>query len=67
MDEISPYNVRVKRRSFPKEAARLLREALDETLSLALSLHGSSPLVFIAFPLFVLFPRLVIRPLPNGC
>jgi len=44
MDEISLYNVPVKRRSFPKEAARLLREALDETLSVALSLHGSSPL-----------------------
>ena len=38
MDEISLYYVPVKRRNFPKEASRLLREALDETLSMALSL-----------------------------
>ena len=67
MDEISLYNVPVKRRSFPKEADKLLREALDETLSLALSLHGSSPLAFSAFSFFVLFPRLLLRPLPDGC
>jgi hypothetical protein len=46
LDEISLYNVQVKRRSFPKEASRLPREALDETLSMAMSLHGSSPLAF---------------------
>jgi hypothetical protein len=34
---------------------------------LALSLHGSSPLTFSAFSLFVLFPRLLLRPLPDGC
>ena len=44
MNEISLYNVPVKRRCFPIEAARLLRGAMDETLSLALSLHHSSPL-----------------------
>ncbi len=48
MDEISLFNVPVKRRKFPKEASRLLREALDETLSLAMSLHDSSPMVFSA-------------------
>jgi len=67
MDEISPYNVPVKRRSSPKEASRLMREAMDETLSLALSLHHSSPLAFNAYVLFVLFPRLLLRPLPDGC
>ena len=40
---------------------------MDETLSLALSLHGSSPLAFNAFSLFVLLPRLLLRPLPDGC
>jgi hypothetical protein len=54
-------------RCFPKEASRLLREALDETLSLALSVHSSSPLSFNAFSLVVLFPRLLLRPLPDGC
>ena len=67
MDEIALFNVPVKRRKFPKEASRLLREALDETLSLALSLHHSSPLAFSAYSLFVLFPRLLLRPLPDGC
>ena len=62
MDEIANYNVPVKRRKFPKEASRLLREALDETLSLALSLHHSSPLSFSAYSLFVLFQRLLLRP-----
>ena len=35
LDEISLYNVTIKRRSFPKEASRMLREVMDETLSLA--------------------------------
>ena len=65
--EISLFNVPIRRRCFPKEASRLLREALDETLSLALSLHSSSPLAFSAFSLFMLFPRLLMRPLPDGC
>ncbi len=67
LNEIAGHNVPVKRRCFLKEATRLLREALDETLSLALSLHSSSPLAFSAFALFVLFPRLLLRPLPDGC
>ncbi len=67
MDKISLYNVPVKRRCFPKEAARLLWEALDDTLSLALSLHHSSPLAFSEYSLFVLFPRLLLRPLPDDC
>ena len=65
--EISSFNVPVKRRSFPKEASEALREALDITLSFALSLHKNSPLAFSASDLFVLFPRLILRPLQNGC
>ena len=67
MNEISLYNVPVKHRSCPKEASLSLREALDETLLLAMSLLRSSPLAFSAFDLFVLFPRLLLRPLPDGC
>jgi hypothetical protein len=67
LNEISGYNVPVKRRCFPKEASRALRDAMDDTLSLALSFHKSSPLAFSAFALFVLFPRLLLRPLPDGC
>ena len=67
MDEIANYIIPVKRRKFPKEASEMLREALDETLSLALSLHHSSPRAISAYSLFVLFPRLLLRPLPDGC
>jgi hypothetical protein len=59
--------VPVKRCSFPKEASEVLREALDTTLSFTLSLHKSSPLAFSAFALFVLFPRLILMPLPEEC
>ena len=67
INEISHFNVPVKRRSFPKEASEALREALDITLSFALSLHKNSPLSFSASALFVLFPRLLLRPLQDGC
>jgi hypothetical protein len=67
LKEIAGHNVPVKRRCFPKEVTRLLRETLDDTLSLALSLHSSSLMAFSAFALFVLFPRLLLRPLLDGC
>jgi len=59
--------VPVKRRSSPKEASEALREALDITLSFVLSLYKYSPLAFSASALFVLFPRLILKPLPEGC
>ena len=67
VNEISYCNVPVKRRSFPKEASEALREALDNTLSFALSLHTTSPLSFSASALFVLFQRLILIPLQDGC
>ncbi len=67
LTEISGFNVPVKRRSFPKEASEILCDSLDSVLSLAVSLHKFSPLAYSAYSLFVLFPRLLLRPLPNGC
>ncbi len=67
MNEISSHNVLVKRRSFPKEASGQLRDALDAVLFLALSLHNNSPHALSAYALFAIFPRLLLRPLPNGC
>jgi hypothetical protein len=67
LSEISVFNVPIKRRYLPKEASRAPREALDEVLSLAISLDKSSPLAFNAFVLFDLFPRMLLRPLPDGC
>ena len=49
LEEISNFNVPIKRRGFPKKASKALRETLDKTLSLVLSLHKSSPLALSAF------------------
>jgi len=67
LTEISTFNVPVKRRAFPKEASSLLRDTLDVILTLALSLRKNSSMAFSAFSLFILFPRLLLRPLPAGC
>ena len=61
------FNVPIKRRGFSKEASRELREVVDEVLSLTISLYKSSPLAFSAYALFVLFPKILLRPLPGGC
>ena len=55
----------VRRRYFTKVASEQLRNVLDSILSLALSLHKNSPQAFSAYSLFVSFPRLLLRPLPN--
>ncbi len=54
-------------RVFPEEASMVLRVALNNVLSLSLSLHNSSSLAFGAFALFVLFPRMLLHALPDGC
>ncbi len=55
LEEISNFNAPVKCRCFHKAASKALRDTLDETLSLALSLHTSSPLAFNANNIFVLY------------
>jgi hypothetical protein len=66
LDEISNFNVPAKRRYFSKEASKALRETLDETLSLALYLHKSSPLAFNSFSIFVLYLFNTPTPSPPG-
>jgi hypothetical protein len=67
LNEISLFNVPVKRMAFPKEASSLLRDTLDVILSLALSLKMNPSMAFNAYSLFILFPRLLLRPVPAGC
>jgi hypothetical protein len=67
LNEISFFNVPVKRRMFPKEATNPLRDSLDAALTMVLSLHKDSPLAFSSAAIYVLFPRLMLRPLPDGC
>ncbi len=66
LHEISFFNVPVKRRMFPKEATNPLRDSLDAALTLALSLNKDSPLAFSFADIYVPFPRLMLRPLPDG-
>ena len=61
LNEITSFNVPVKRMAFPKDASALLRDTLDVILSLALSLHTKSPMSFIAYSVFILLPRLLLR------
>jgi hypothetical protein len=63
LNEILLFNVPVKRRAFPKEASSLLRDTFDVILSLALSLKRNSSMAFNAYSLFILFPRLLLKPL----
>jgi hypothetical protein len=67
INEISSFNVPVKRRSSPKESSSTLRQALDNVLSLALSPNETSHLACSAYDIFVMFPRLILRPMPNDC
>jgi len=67
LNEISLFDVPVKRKAFPKEASSLLRDTLDVILSLALTLKRNSSIAFSAYSLFILFPRLLLRPLPTRC
>ena len=67
LNEISRSNVPVKRRCFPKESSHILRQAMDDALSLVLSMYKASPLAFDAHAIFVVLPRLVLRPPPSGC
>jgi hypothetical protein len=48
LSEITMFNVLVKRRLFPKETATVLRDTVNAILSMALSLHKDSSLVFSA-------------------
>ena len=66
LTEISSFDVPVKRKSFPKEAATVLRDTLDSVLPHAFSLYKNYPMAFSAYDLFVLFRLLCLRPLPNG-
>jgi hypothetical protein len=65
--EIFLHHIPAKCRCFPKEAARPMREALVVVLSLTVSLTKTSPLALTAWASFVLFPKVFLRPLPNGC
>ena len=66
-NEILMFNVKINRKTFPRENGELVRTTFDNILGLATSLPPDNPLAFPAYAAYVLFPRLILRSLPPGC
>ncbi len=66
-NEISIFNVKIIRRTFPRENGELIRNTFDNILGLATSLPPNNPLTYPAYAADVMFPRLILRSLPPGC
>jgi len=67
MHELTRFNVKINRTSFPTESREIIFSALDDILKLAVSIPQEDPLAFSAYIAFILFPRLILRSLPPGC
>ncbi len=65
--ELTQFNVKINRTSFPSESREIIFTALDDILKLAVSIPQEDPLAFSAYTSFILFPRLILRSLPPGC
>jgi hypothetical protein len=61
------FNVKINRKTFPRESGALLHNALDTILGLATALPQEDPLALLAYAGYVLFPRLIMSSLPPGC
>jgi hypothetical protein len=61
------FNVKINRKTFPRENGELVMSTFDDILRLATSLPPYNPLSFSAYAAYVLFPRLILRSLPPGC
>ena len=67
MHELTQFNVKINRTSFPIESSEIIFTALDDVFKLAVSIPQEYPLAFSAYTAFILFPRLILRSLPPGC
>ena len=65
--ELTQYNVKINKTTFPKEIRELIFAALDSVPKLAVTTPQDDPLAFSADAAFILFPRLILRSLPPGC
>ncbi len=61
------FNVKINRKTFPRENGELVRATFDNILGLATPLPPDNPLAFPAYAAYVMFPRLILRSLPPGC
>ena len=64
LHELTKFNVKINRTTFPREGREVVFAALDAILELATFIPQDNPLVFPAYSAYVLFPRLVLRSLP---
>jgi hypothetical protein len=67
LHELTQFNVKVNRRSFPSESREAIFNALDDVFKLAITLPQDNPLSTAAYIAFILFPRMILRSLPPGC
>ncbi len=67
MHELTQFNVKIIRTSFPAERRQIIFPAIDDVLKLAVTIPQEDPLAFSAYTAFILFPRLTLRSLPPGC
>jgi hypothetical protein len=67
LHELTQFNVKINRISFPNESKEVIFSALDSVLELAVTIPDQDPLAFSAYSAFVLFPRLALRSLPPSC
>jgi len=67
LNELTQFNVKINRTSFPAESRETIFTALDDILKLAVSISQDDPLAVASYIAFILFPRLILRSLPLGC
>jgi hypothetical protein len=61
------FNVKVNKKTFPRESGDLVHNTMDIILGLATSLPQEDLLALPAYAGYVLFPRLILRSLPPRC
>ena len=67
LNELTMFNVKVNRTTFPNESREFIFNTLDDILKLATTIPQDDPLAFASYIAFILFPRLILRSLPPGC
>jgi hypothetical protein len=67
INELTMFNVKVNKKTFPREIGDLVHIALDTILGIATALPQEDPLALPTYAGYVMFSRLILRSLPPGC
>ena len=65
INDLTIFNVKVNRKTFPRESNDLVHNTLNIILGLATSLPQEDQLALPSYAGYVLFPRLILRSLPT--